>query len=192
MEERPEYAFKCPKCGLRPYGDQIKFKYSRIFPQFKEWETVTKVECSECGSKDLIPVVVDSEEYAEACSKANLEEPYVDMFEVASEERRNEIYKEASQEKLERLSELMRRYNRILSLMILEYLDGNANRTDESDYTIMWEIYKLLCQAQKDGKLPVGPEDKEDIIIHDSIAYSLEDEENAIAKVMKDENKKKS
>lgn len=187
MQERTEIAYRCPNCGLRIYGDQVKFIYGKISPNFHEAETIIKAECTTCGSKELIPVVIDADEYHKGCRKANGEEPFDDMWDKWSKERVEKIYNNSSQEKLERLKELLDRYHRLESLIILEYFDGSANGTDESTYRILWEVHDVIKQAIKDGKIKGALFNPDDEKVCDSMPYSVEDVNKAVRNVINGE-----
>ena len=190
---RPCILFKCPNCGALPYGDQIEL-ISRIKqPDYCSADSVgvTRATCKNCGSKEVTASVVSDEEYYEACRKANGEKPYVDVWEQESIRRVEETSKNASPEKLNRLLQLMKRYSRLQSLLILEYFDGQTNGTDEGEMVLIGEIYEILRNAKKDGKISESYWTEEDSIVANSLPYSIEEAEDAVAKIMKEENARK-
>lgn len=189
--DRSNYIFKCPNCGYLPYSDQVTIFSKSSYPEFgDEKESVTKCQCNKCGSKNLILCSVDDEVAIEARRNANKEE-YIDPWDVASEERKKEIYKKANVDKLNRLLELMQRRNRLESLLILEYFDGQTNGTDECMWKLMFEIYDILKTAKADGKISESYVKEEDLIIQDSLPYGFEEIDKAIISVMNEEKNRK-
>ena len=188
---RKEYIYKCPNCGYLPYADQITLFSKVVSPEYgNESSSITRCQCNKCGRKDLLLCSIDDEDAIDARSKANLEEEYIDIWDIESEKRKNEIYEKASSDKLNRLLELMQRRHRLESLLVLEYFDGYTNGTDESVSTLIYEMYDILKKAKSEGKISEDFIKKEDRIVQDSLPYACDEIDKAVIQIMNEENHK--